>query len=99
MVFVVDIVVAVVVVDGGVDDVVVVVAVAVVVGSNLHSSLKKNRFPNLEMPWNGWMEKFKGHQKDRQGSSYHKASQIWHKIAQLTDRWIDGTDELMAQMK
>ena len=97
MVFVVDIVVAVVVVDGGVDD--VVVAVAVVVGSNLHSSLKKNRFPNLEMPWNGWMEKFKGHQKDRQGSSYHKASQIWHKIAQLTDRWIDGTDELMAQMK
>ena len=78
MVFVVDIVVAVVV---GVDDVVVAVAV----GSNLHSSLKKNRFPNLEMPWNGWMEKFKGHQKDRQGSSYHKASQIWHKIAQLTD--------------
>ena len=80
MVFVVDIVVAVVVVNGGVDDVVV----AVVVGSNLHSSLK-NRIPNLEMPWNGWMEKFKGHQKDRQGSSYHKASQIWHKIAQLTD--------------
>ena len=47
------------------------------------------------MTWNERMEKLKGHQKDRQGSSYHKASQIWHKIAQLTDRWIDGTDELM----
>ena len=42
MVFFVDVVV--VVVGGGVDDV-----VAVVVGSNLPSTLKKNRFPNLEM--------------------------------------------------
>ena len=91
MVFFVDVIV-VVVGGGGVDD---VVAVAVVVGSNLPSTLKKNRFPNLEMTWNGRMEKLKGHQKDRQGTSYHKASQIWHKIAQLTDRWIDGTDELM----